>query len=177
VSRGRSGGPPLRELALAAFVVVLALVVLAVLTRDGSAPPREASRPVNPPPSPIITPLGQPESGPANTVPAAQLTAARRVARRFLAGYLGFLYGRGSSDEITDVMPAVSRELKRNTPRIPPAQRDRTPRVVDLSAVGQARNAVIVTASIDDGDVAVYPIVFTLDRRDGLWLVSRLATD
>jgi len=177
VRSGRSAGPPLRQFALGAVIVVLGLLVLSLTMRDGSPPQREAPRPVNPPPSPIIAPGGQAEPRRAETVSAAQLAAARRVARRFLTGYLAFLYGRAPSGEITDVTPAVARELKRNTPRIPPAQRNRTPRLVDVRATGQARDAVIVTASVDDGDVAVYRIVFTLERRFGRWRVLQLAND
>lgn len=174
---GTSGRLRLRELALATAIVILGLLALQVTMRDDAEPERPSAGPVNPPPSPIIAPSTEPEPRPAQGVAAIEIAAARRVARRFLAGYLDFLYGRAPSDGITDVTPAVARELARNTVRIPPAQRDRTPRVVDLHAVAQAPAAVIVTASIDDGDIAVYPIVFTLDRRDGRWRVSRLAND
>jgi hypothetical protein len=171
------GRPRARQLVLAALIVGVGLLAFELTRHEPAAPQRPATEPVNPPPSAIITPTGEARSTKPEEISAAGLAAARRVARRFLDGYLAFLYGRGPASEITDVSPAVGRELARNTPRIPPAQRDRTPRVVDLSVVGQAREAVIATASIDDGDVAVYPIVFTLDRRDGRWRVSRLAND
>lgn len=171
------GGLPLRGLALAGLIVVLGLLILDLTTRDSVGPRRETHAPVNPPPSPVISSPASRGPAQAASVSASQLTAARRVASRFLGGYLAFLYGRAPAAQITGLTPAVRRELARNTPRIPPAQRDRSPRVIDLNVVAQARDAVIATASIDDGDIAVYPVVFTLDRRDGRWRVSRLATD
>jgi hypothetical protein len=166
-----------RELALAALVVVLGLLVVDVVVRDGAPTPREERGPVNPAPSPVIAWPPDDEPAVRSPVSEAELAAARRVAARFLDGYLAFLYGRAPARGVTDVSEPVRRELVRNTPRIPPAQRQRTPRVVDLSVVGQAPGAVIVTASVDDGDVAVYPIVFTLDLVGGRWRVSRLAND
>lgn len=166
-----------RELALAALVVVLGGLLVVVTLGDDAPPPRDTGRPVNPAPSPVITAPAGREPADAAPVSPAELADARRAASRFLDGYLGFLYGRASASRVTDVTPAVRRELVRNTPRIPPAQRDRTPRVVDLDLVGQAPGAVIVTASVDDGDVSVYPVVFTLDLRGGRWRVSRLAAD
>jgi len=166
-----------RELALAALIVVLGLIVVDVVVRDNTRTPPESRGPVNPAPSPVIAPRPGDQPAPRGPVSGAELAAARRVAARFLDGYLAFLYGRAPAERVTDVTAPVRRELVRNTPRIPPAQRQRTPRVIDLNVVGQAPGAVIVTASVDDGDVAVYPIVFTLDLRGGRWRVSRLAND
>lgn len=169
--------PSVRGLVLAALIVVLGVLVVDIALRDDVRRPSGTARPVNPPASPLITPPAPVEQAPGALVPASQLDEGRRVARRFLDGYLAFLYGRAPAAEVTDTSAAVRRELARNTPRIPPAQRDRTPRVVDLTVTAQAPRAVIATASIDDGDVAVYPIVVTLDRQDGRWRVSRLASD
>ncbi|CAN5476740.1 hypothetical protein BH20ACT18_BH20ACT18_01130 [soil metagenome] len=158
------------------LIVAVGVLVLDLALRDSAAPRPETTGPVNPPPSPIISPPPR-DRGAVAPVSRAELAAAQRAARRFLDGYLAFLYGRAPARRISGVTAAVRHELERNTPRIPPAQRDRTPRVVNLNVTGQARDAVIATASVDDGDIAVYPIVFTLDRyRDG-WRVSRLATD
>jgi len=166
-----------REPALAALVVVLGVLVVDVVVRDNAPAPPESRGPVNPAPSPVIAapPSGEPAT--REPVSEAELVAARRVAARFLDGYLAYLYGRVPAERVTDVTAPMRRPLERNTPRIPPAQRQRTPRVVDLNVVGQAPGAVIVTASVDDGDVTVYPIVFTLDLRGGRWRVSRLAND
>lgn len=169
--------PSARGLVLAALIVVLGVLAVDTALRDDVRRPSGAARPVNPPASPLITPPAPIEQASGELVSASQLAASRRVARRFLDGYLAFLYGRAPAAEVSDTSAAVRRELARNTRRIPPAQRDRTPRVVDLAVTAQAARAVIATASIDDGDVAVYPVVFTLDRQDGRWRVSRLASD
>lgn len=166
-----------RDLALAALVVVLALLVVDVVARDGTQQPPDPREPVNPAPSPVIAPPPDDQPAQRGPVAEAELGAARRVAARFLDGYLAFLYGRAPARQVSDVSPAVRRELERNTPRIPPAQRQRTPRVVDLQLVGQAPGAVLVTASVDDGDIAVYPVVFTVDLVGGRWRVSRLTND
>jgi hypothetical protein len=169
--------PTLRGLVLAALIVVLGVLVVGLALRDDVRRPPAPAEPVNPPASPLIAPPAPAEEPSGELLPASQLGAARRVARRFLDDYLAFLYGRAPAAAVGDTSAAVRRELARNTPRIPPAQRNRTPRVIDLAVTAQAPRAVIATATIDDGDVAVYPIVFTLDRQDGRWHVSRLASD
>lgn len=164
-----------RPVAIAAAVVLGALAVLAAIALvGGSDEPREAPvrGPVGAPPDPVIGTPSRPAT-PAEDVPAA----ADAAARRFLRGYLALLYGRGAVGDVTDASEPVLRALRRNVRRVPAAQRQRRPEVVDLRLVRQAPAAVLATASIDDGDLAVYPIVFALDRRDGRWIVARLSDD
>lgn len=158
---------------LGALLAVLAAVGIAALFVDGDRPRDPRTRgSVGAPPDPLI---GTPRrsSRPADAVPAG----ADAAARRFLRGYIALLYGRGTLRDVTDASAPVRRALRESVPRVPAGQRQRRPRVVDLRLVRQAHGAVLATASIDDGDLAVYPIVFALDRRDGRWVVARLSDD
>ena len=158
-------------LAALVFVVGFGALVLAAPRLVDDAPTRPAPTKIGSAPSPVIEPSQPQSDGRAGT-------DARPTARRFVTTYLAFLYGRADADDIAGATAPVRRELAASRPRVPPALRRRRPRVVDLRLTQQTRNAVLATASVDDGDVAVYPIVFTLDRhRSGAWVVSRLAND
>jgi hypothetical protein len=169
-------GRPWRALVLAGLVAGAILLAVALAIDEGMPEDRGGpSRPVNPAPSPLIgaRPVDDQRSPGAPAAPRE----AHATARRFLRGYLAFLYGRANAGDITDITEPLHEELERSAPRVPPAQRQRRPRVIDLRLTRQAPAAVLVTATVDDGDVAVYPLVFTLDRRGGRWRVSRLAND
>jgi hypothetical protein len=97
---------------------------------------------------------------------------ARRVAKRFLAGYLPFAYGRGSGLAIRGITPALRRELLAQRAQLTPVERRRRPRVVALQTVGTTPTFVVATAIIDDGGVATYRLRFTLSRSAGRWAVS-----
>jgi hypothetical protein len=60
---------------------------------------------------------------------------------------------------------------------VPPARGARTPAIVDLRAVVQAPTLVQVTATVDDGDLAAYPVTAFVERRAGRWLVSHVGDD
>jgi len=165
----------MRSGALAAAAVTAVVLLVVVLTTGGNeAPPQPADsrQTVGQPADPLI---GTPDRDARS--PGVAPAQADRVARRFLRAYLALLYGRGDLDDVRDVTPAVRRALRSSLPRVPAAQRLRRPRVVDLRLTRQADAAVLVTVSIDDGGVAIYPLVFTLDRRADTWVVSRLADD
>lgn len=164
-----------RPVAITAAVVLGAVAVLAAIALfGGSDRLREAPAPssAGAPPDPLIATRERPAT-PVDGVPPA----ADAAARRFLRGYLALLYGRGAVSNVTDASEPVLRALRRNVRRVPAAQRQRRPQVVDLRLVRQAPAAMLATASIDDGDLAVYPIVFALDRRGGRWIVARLSDD
>ena len=103
--------------------------------------------------------------------------AARRVGERFLNGYVAFLYGRGSVDELEGATRELRRELRRARLRVPPARAARTPRIVRLQSAEQSPATVVVTAIVDDGDLAAYPVTALVERRAGSWQVTRLADD
>ena len=107
-------------------------------------------------------------------VSAAQLGHARRIARTFLAGYLLFAYGRAPAASVRAVTPALRRQLKRERVQVTPVERRRRPRVVTLTAVGQASGVVVATAIIEDGGIANYALRLTVRRTSRGWLVSRV---
>ena len=103
--------------------------------------------------------------------------AARRVGERFLNRYVTSLYGRGSVDKLEDATRALRRELRRARLRVPPARAERTPRIVRLQSTERSLATVVVTAVVDDGDLAAYPVTALVERRSGSWRVTRLADD
>lgn len=105
-------------------------------------------------------------------VPAAAMRDARRVAERFLTGYLPFAYGRGSALAVGDVTSTLRRQLRRERARLTPVELRRRPRVVSLQTVGTTPAFVVAMAVIDDGGVATYRLRFTLQAGAGRWAVS-----
>jgi hypothetical protein len=105
-------------------------------------------------------------------VAAGDLARARVVAVRFLAGYLAFVYGRGSAGSVQGATPELRRQLLLDRAEVTPAERHRRPRVVSLSAVGQAPGTVLASAVVDDGGVASYALRITLRQGPEGWLVS-----
>jgi hypothetical protein len=55
-----------------------------------------------------------------------------------------------------------------------PSSKARRPRVITLTALGQASGVVIATALVGDGGVANYAVRLTLRRTSRGWLVSRV---
>jgi hypothetical protein len=157
--------PRARRIALVVLLPSAAVLALApthdVRKRSHRSPTREtttrARRGAPPRPSPVS---------------AAQLARAREVAWAFLAGYLPFAYGRAPADSVGAVTPALRRQLKRERVQVTPVERRRHPRVITLTALGQASGAVVATALIDDGGIANYAVRLTLRQQRAGWLVS-----
>jgi hypothetical protein len=101
--------------------------------------------------------------------------AARRVGERFLNSYVAFLYGRGGVDQLEGATRELRRELRRARVRVPPARASRTARIVRLRTTEQSSATVVVTAIVDDGDLAAYPVTALVEQRAGFWQVMRLA--
>ena len=108
-------------------------------------------------------------------VSTAAMLQARRVAERFLAGYLAFAYGRGGALAIRGITPALRRQLLRQRAQLTPVERRRRPRVVLLQTIGTTPAFVVATAVIDDGGVTTYRLRFTLQRETGRSAVSSVA--
>jgi hypothetical protein len=121
---------------------------------------------------------GAPQAGlrPARS-PRDSTRGAARVARRFLRGYLPFLYGQGSAGPIASASPHLLGRLARSRVRVPPAARRRHPWVVELRSARLGAERASVTATVDDGGVSRYPIELTLARRGGGWLVTAVGAD
>lgn len=108
----------------------------------------------------------------APPVPAIAIARARRVAERFLSGYLPFAYGRGGALAISDITSALRQQLLHKWSQLTPVERRRRPRVVSLQTTATTPTFLVATAVIDDGGVTTYRLHFTLDGAAGRWLVS-----
>lgn len=95
---------------------------------------------------------------------------AKRAALRFLAGYLPFLYGRGSARSIDAVTPGLRRQLGPMRGLVTPVERRRHPRVISLTAVGQAPAGALATALVADAGVTTYALRITLRAGPNGWL-------
>ncbi|MDP9135865.1 MAG: hypothetical protein M3N56_13695, partial [Actinomycetota bacterium] len=97
------------------------------------------------------------------------------VARRFLAGYLDHVYGRGRAGDIRGATDRLRDELARQTVRRPPAMRRQRPRVERIDAQrlpgGWRVEAEIATATVS------FPVAFVVASRPGGPLVTRLVED
>ena len=122
-----------RLFALAAAAIVCAAGLFALLDDAGSAP--APGRRVAEPAAATTVAAAAPEA-PAGT------TDAKRVARRFLPGYLAFIYARGDVESIEAAAP----ELRLERPRVPRRVARLRPHVVLLQAEGPH-----VAALVDDG--------------------------
>ena len=154
-----------RGLTLAALGLVVLLVVASALAPS----PQPARRPV--------APLAGRRARVAQPVVRApispgELATARDTAAGFLAEYLPFLYGRGSARSINAVTPEQRVQLSRVPGLVTPVERQRDPRVVSLTAVGQAPAAVLATSLVADGGVTAYALRMMLRAGQDGWLVS-----
>lgn len=153
-------------------VVALCLVALSVVAAAFTPAPHRAHRKG---PRPVTsTGAVHSPSAPRHAAPvsAGELARARQAATRFLAGYLPFLYGRGSARSVDAVAPDLRPQLTRTRAQVTPVERRRSARIVALTAVGQAPGIVLATALVDDGGVTSYPLRLTVQRVAGAWVVS-----
>jgi hypothetical protein len=109
----------------------------------------------------------RPPAGPARHV-AERVESA---ARRFLGAYLPFLYGRGPARAIAPTTAELRARLARACVRVPAAARQRYPRVVALRPRTAGGGRFAVSARVDDGGGARYPIELVVARRGGRWRV------
>jgi hypothetical protein len=143
----------------AAFAIVTATIVVATLVlATGSAPRVSSARrdPAVRAPSKALA-LG----GPAVT-----------VARRFLDGYLGYLYGHAPARAVLDAVPALSRRLATRRLIVPPAMRSLRPRVLALGSAPASPGQIGVNATVNDGGLASYELELVLARAHGRLLVA-----
>ena len=165
-----------RRRAFAFAVAVLAAAIgMLLLTRGPAAHHVPAtSRAPAPAAQPTASPPTADRQPPAGTALPA---GAKAAARRFLAGYLAYLYGHAPARAIHDATSALRRRLTRERPRISPATRRRRGRIVSLTARALEDGRFAVTATIADGGVARYPLGVLLARRGGRWQTTALSGD
>ncbi len=105
----------------------------------------------------------------------ALATPVTRAARRFAAGYLTLIYNGGRLRRVPHASAGLRAQLARNTARVPPAERGRHARVIELRVSFLTPNGAQVTASIDDGRIAPWPLPMSLQRTPGgAWEVTAL---
>lgn len=156
-------------------VTGLGCIAAVVVAGCGAHQPNAATSDQSPPaPGPIIA------TGPAHggdPLTAAQRAAARATTRRFLSGYVPYLYGRARASTVAPVSTSVARTLRVGRARITPAQAARHPRVTGLSVIGQSRASALATVTISDGGPAPYRLTLTVERRAGRWLIADVGDD
>ena len=106
---------------------------------------------------------------------SADVTRAKQAARRFLAGYLPYAYGRRAAGRIAHASPQLRRRLASERPRVPPAERRRRPRLLLLQADSVGRSRAGMRAQVADG-ARRYTVPLELERTAAGWVVTELGT-
>lgn len=156
---------------------VLASVTTAAVLLGACGGGHEPSRsvpPTPPAPGPIIGAKPQP---PRDPLSSAEHRQAATAVRRFLSGYLRYLYGRGPAGRVAPVTPSVARTLRSGSARVTPAQRRRHPRIAALRITGQTARSALAAVQVADGGPAPYQLTLTVERRGGKWVISDLGDD
>lgn len=99
--------------------------------------------------APAAEPSGEGTHTPI-AVSRADVVASKHAARRFLARYLPYTYGRGRARRIRPATAALRRRLSAQRPRVPARERRRRPRVLLQSDTVGHRHAGLV-ALVSDG--------------------------
>jgi hypothetical protein len=168
--------------AAAVALIAAAAALLTQLDRPGPSP--RAQPPDGPPaagaPEALLTPVASPppaepgEEGTRTPVAAsrADVAASKRAARRFLARYLPFTYGRGKARRIRPATAALRRRLAAQRPRVPAGERRRSPRLVLLQSDAVGRRHAEFVALVGDGRRR-YTVALELARTRAGWQVDR----
>jgi hypothetical protein len=162
-----------KAFALAAALVVVALVGLLTLER----PSRPAAEPERRAPTAApATEAPPPTADAAERTPSArELRTARRVARRFVAGYLDYSYGRGSADEIDGATALLRDDLAAEPPRVPPTVARLEPELLTVQLEADGLDDIEAVALVRDGR-RTYSTTLELEQSGESWLVSGLGS-
>lgn len=159
-----------RHLAMCAAVVAVALAGCG----GHGAPQRSTSAPP-PAPGPIIG--GSTTPTPRNPLSFADRRAATDAVRRFLTGYLPYLYGRTPAGRVKPITPSVAQALRAGSARTTPAQRRRHPRATSVKVTGQTARSALAAVQVTDGGPASFQLTLTVERQGGRWVISDLGDD
>jgi hypothetical protein len=160
-------------------LVVISLAAIAtgaviMLATRADPPARPTARAVRTPAAVTGTqasPLATPTPTPPRGVTVTDIRTAKRIARRFLAGYLSYTYGRRQARAIPATRAALRRALADQPPRVRRRDRRRRPRVELLQAGALAARRIDLVALVDDHKRR-YQVQLTLELRHGRWLVT-----
>jgi hypothetical protein len=103
-----------------------------------------------------------------------QRRQALAVARRFLRGYLAFVYGQQPASAVGDATAGFRAALARRSRPVPPALRRLHPQIVSLKIGASSGAATAVDAMVKDGEVVAYPITMILVGRGARLSVARV---
>ena len=164
-----------RRQAFIASTVVLAITIglLALTTPAASTTTHTSRRTLAARPLVEKAPLPSPSvAGDGSSKPGLISQSVERVARRFLTGYLAYLYGHSGLAGIRDANGSLERSLGEHPPRVSLTMRTRHPHVVSLAPVTAPDGSVDVSAIVNDGGVADYTIDLLVSREGGRLLVT-----
>jgi hypothetical protein len=171
-----------RLFAIAVGIIVAAAGILTLLDDAGPAPhpKREPRQPATDATAVELAPVATPvapseESDPSPGLRASQADIARskRAARRFLAGYLPYTYGRRPANRIRAASPELLAQLERDRPRVPADERRRRPRLELLQSNSVSRERADLVALVGDG-ARRYEVRIPLANTATGWLVTGL---
>ena len=171
------------------FAIAVALIAAAAAVADPAraarAPRRDRSRRHADPrrraaaAAPAATPAVRAPAAPSEegtrtagrSASRADVAASKRAARRFLAGYLPYTYGRARAARIRAATDELRRRLAAQRPRVPPRERRRRPRLVLLQSDSVGHRHAELVALVDDG-ARRYTVALELERTAAGWHVT-----
>lgn len=156
-----------RRAAMSAVVVLLSACALLLALTQPASPQSTGHRGRTASNAALPVPVKERRTG--TLTPEVQSTA-----KRFLAGYLGYVYGHTPARQIEDATPALLRSLQAHPPRVPPAARARHPRVLSLRPTSAPAGEVAVSAVVNDGGLIDYSVGLVLASEHGRLLVIGL---
>ena len=114
-------------------------------------------------------------AGPPAPPPPSGSAGAESAARRFLRGYLPWLYGQAPRRAITAATRGLLAGLTAHPPRIPPAMRALAPTVAAI-AMQRRGHTWRALPNITDGQ-ETYELALTLTQIHDRWLVSHVSSE
>lgn len=145
---------------LAVLACLAAVALLLGLTRSAPRPPVTAS-----------TAAKAASAAPASLDVSRQ--AGVNVARRFLHGYLAYLYRGLPGREVIGGTPQLIRSLGEHPPR-PVARALSLPRIVAVDLAGTRSGQLAANAIVNNGGIVNFTVGLLLARQDGRILVAQL---
>lgn len=141
-------------------------------SRDGGS--RTAARAH---PTTVVPATGAPREPSVTPTPgrSAQERAAMQAARRFLAGYLPYSYGRGPAGRIEAAAAPLATMLRRQPPRVPAADRQLRPRLVSLEVASSNGDLGFDLAAVVDDGRRRYSMILAVRPAGDRWLVTALS--
>jgi hypothetical protein len=161
-----------RLFGLAVAVILLIALALTLLRNAGEGPPAGTEAPpAATQPARAAAPSEDREPPDALAVTRADVSEVKRAARRFLAGYLPYSYGRRAPDAIVGATQQLRAELVSERPRAPAGAHHRRPRIVLLQTEGAGREHAGILALVNDGERR-YTVPLELARLEAGWRVT-----